>query len=169
VETVNAKFVGVGGQGVLLASELFARILISRGFDVKKSEIHGMAQRGGAVASQVRFGRKVYSPVIADGEVDYLISFDRNEGRRNEVQLRQPDHLFWLRDDERSRLTSAKTVNVALLAKFLRCFERPGALADYPDFAVTRAQYTQLIRETTPPGFFGDNLRAVDVGYGVAL
>jgi len=166
MHTVNSKFVGVGGQGVLLASDLFARLLIAEGFDVKKSEIHGMAQRGGAVASQVRFGRKVHSPVIADGEIDYLISFDANEGRRNQLHLRRPENVFWLSDPEMSSLTSAKTVNVALLAKFLRCFERPGALSEYTDFSVTREQYTQLIRETTPPNFIGDNLRAVEVGYG---
>ena len=74
--------VGVGGQGVLLASELISEVAIRAGLDVKKSEIHGMAQRGGVVSSHVRIGPKVYSPTIPYGQVDVLISFEQAEGLR---------------------------------------------------------------------------------------
>lgn len=74
--------VGVGGQGVILASEIVADVMMRSGFDVKKSEVHGMAQRGGSVNSQVRFGSKVYSPMIKKGEVDILFSFEQLETMR---------------------------------------------------------------------------------------
>ncbi len=74
--------VGVGGQGVLLASELISEVAIRAGLDVKKSEVHGMAQRGGVVSSHVRVGPKVYSPTIPYGQADVLISFEQAEGLR---------------------------------------------------------------------------------------
>lgn len=78
----NVLVVGVGGQGVLLASEVLAEVALLSGLDVKKSEVHGMAQRGGSVVSHVRFGTKVYSPLIAKGEADYLLSFEKLETLR---------------------------------------------------------------------------------------
>jgi len=78
----NVSLVGVGGQGILLTSEILARAAALAGLDVKKSEIHGMAQRGGSVISQVRFGARVYSPIIADGTSDILVAFERLEALR---------------------------------------------------------------------------------------
>lgn len=74
--------VGVGGQGSLLASKLLGRLLVDEGFDVKVSEVHGMSQRGGSVVTYVRFGDKVYSPIITDGEADYIVSFEKLEAAR---------------------------------------------------------------------------------------
>lgn len=74
--------VGVGGQGTLLASKLLGRILLSKGYDVKVSEVHGMSQRGGSVVTYVRYGDKVYSPVIDKGEADYIVSFEMLEAAR---------------------------------------------------------------------------------------
>lgn len=74
--------VGVGGQGVLLASELVASVALSAGLDVKKSEVHGMAQRGGVVSSHVRIAPRVFSPTIPFGQADILISFEQAEGLR---------------------------------------------------------------------------------------
>ena len=81
-KTINIALVGVGGQGTLLASNVISRAAMLSGSDVKKSEVHGMAQRGGSVVSQVRIGEKVYSPIIADGETDFLISFELLESLR---------------------------------------------------------------------------------------
>jgi len=78
----NISLVGVGGQGILLTSDILARAAMHAGHDVKKSEIHGMSQRGGSVISQVRFGEKVYSPIIPDGASDLLVSFERMEALR---------------------------------------------------------------------------------------
>jgi hypothetical protein len=78
----NILVAGVGGQGVILASDIMADTFLEAGYDVKKSEVHGMAQRGGSVSSHVRFGEKVYSPIIKMGEVDYLCVMERMETLR---------------------------------------------------------------------------------------
>jgi len=75
----NILLVGVGGQGIILASKILAKGLMSAGYDVKMSEVHGMAQRGGSVTTQVRFGKKVYSPIIGKGQADILVSFEKME------------------------------------------------------------------------------------------
>ncbi|MEN6520122.1 MAG: indolepyruvate oxidoreductase subunit beta [Armatimonadota bacterium] len=81
-KTINISLVGVGGQGTLLASEVISRAGMLSGKDVKKSEVHGMAQRGGSVVSEVRIGEKVYSPIIPAGETDFLMSFELVESLR---------------------------------------------------------------------------------------
>ncbi len=80
--TGNILFSGVGGQGILLASEVTAYALLAAGYDAKKSEVHGMAQRGGSVTAQLRYGDKVYSPLIEPGKADILISFEMMEATR---------------------------------------------------------------------------------------
>ena len=82
MKTVNVSLVGVGGQGILLTANLLADAAALSGLDVKKSEIHGMAQRGGSVISSVRFGDEVHSPIIPEGQSDVLVAFDRLEGLR---------------------------------------------------------------------------------------
>ena len=89
-KVTNITLVGVGGQGILLTSEILARAAALSGLSVKKSEIHGMSQRGGSVSSQVRFGKAVFSPIIPDGETDVLVSFEKLEAIRCFPMLR-PD------------------------------------------------------------------------------
>jgi indolepyruvate ferredoxin oxidoreductase beta subunit len=81
-KVTNILLVGVGGQGILLASEILAETFMLAGFDVKKSEIHGMSQRGGSVVSHVRFGREVFSPTVPEGEGDILFGFELLEAYR---------------------------------------------------------------------------------------
>ena len=78
----NILLVGVGGQGILLASEILSEVFMLAGFDVKKSEIHGMSQRGGSVVSHVRFGKEVFSPVVPEGQGDILFGFELLETYR---------------------------------------------------------------------------------------
>ena len=78
----SVLIVGVGGQGTLLASRLLGNAMLSCGFDVKVSEVHGMSQRGGSVVTYVRYGEKVYSPVIEQGEADLILSFEQLEAAR---------------------------------------------------------------------------------------
>lgn len=78
----NILFCGVGGQGIILASEITAMALINAGFDVKKSEVHGMAQRGGAVVAHMRYGEKVYSPLVEPGTADVEVAFELLESLR---------------------------------------------------------------------------------------
>lgn len=82
MKTVNMMIVGVGGQGSLLASKLLGHLLLTRGYDVKVSEVHGMSQRGGSVVTYVRFGDKVYAPVVDKGEADFIVSFEKLEAAR---------------------------------------------------------------------------------------
>ncbi len=81
-KVTNILLVGVGGQGIILASEIMADVFLEAGFDVKKSEVHGMAQRGGSVSTHVRFGAKVYSPLIKEGEADIFLAFEELEALR---------------------------------------------------------------------------------------
>ena len=81
-KTTSIMIVGVGGQGSLLASKLLGRLLTDEGYDVKVSEVHGMSQRGGSVVTYVRFGEKVYSPIVTAGEADFIIAFEKLEAAR---------------------------------------------------------------------------------------
>ncbi len=82
MKNVNIMIVGVGGQGSLLASKLLGQLLVAENYDVKVSEVHGMSQRGGSVVTYVRYGDKVYSPMICDGEADFIVSFETIEAAR---------------------------------------------------------------------------------------
>jgi len=88
MQTINFFLTGVGGQGTLLASNVLAQVGVRADFDVKKAEVHGMAQRGGSVSSQIRWGDKIHSPLIGRGEVDYLIAFEKLEALRYASVLR---------------------------------------------------------------------------------
>ncbi len=90
----SIKFVGVGGQGTILAAKIMCTVLINAGYDVKMSEIHGMSQRNGSVSSEVRYGDKVYSPVIEKGTADYLISFEQMEAARKIDYLKKDGVLI---------------------------------------------------------------------------
>lgn len=89
METKNIMIVGVGGQGSLLASKLLGHLFLTMGYDVKVSEVHGMSQRGGSVVTYVRFGDKVYSPVIENGEADFIVSFEKIEAARYVEKLKK--------------------------------------------------------------------------------
>ena len=81
-EVKNILLVGVGGQGTILASKILSEGLVEAGYDVKMSEIHGMSQRGGSVSTQIRFGEKVYSPIIGQGQADVIVAFEKMEALR---------------------------------------------------------------------------------------
>lgn len=113
-EVTNIAIAGVGGQGIVLASDIIAEAALRAGREVKKNEVHGMAQRGGSVVSEVRFGRQVWSPVIPDGEVDVLMALELLEALR---------HLHRLRD---GGLVVADEVRI-------RPAVRPPGAPPYPD------------------------------------
>lgn len=89
----NILFVGVGGQGTILASKILTEGLLKYGYDVKMSEVHGMAQRGGSVTTQVRYGEKVYSPLIEKGTADVIVAFEKSEAARYIEYLREGGKL----------------------------------------------------------------------------
>ena len=94
---MNIMVVGVGGQGTLLTSRIIGKVALNAGFDVKLSEVHGMAQRGGSVVTFVRYGEKVYEPVVEEGCVDILISFERLEAERY-AHFLKPDGVIIVND-----------------------------------------------------------------------
>ena len=112
---VNVVVAGLGGQGALKASDIIADAAFRAGLDVKKSEIHGMSQRGGSVTSDVRFGTEVFSPMVPPGEADFLVVLAPTQVENNRWQLRPGGTLIPpdLVDDH--TLRSKKSLNVALL------------------------------------------------------
>lgn len=94
----NLLLCGVGGQGTILASQILAAALIKDGHDVKMSELHGMAQRGGTVTTQVRYGEKVYAPVIGQGSADILVAFEKMEGMRYLQNLNKETGILVVND-----------------------------------------------------------------------
>ena len=118
----NISLVGVGGQGTLLTSDILALAAMHAGLDVKKSEIHGMSQRGGSVISQVRFGPKVYSPIIPDGHSDVLVSFERTEALRWGLLAKPGAHIL-VNDMERIAQTNLYQ-GLALLTRGLLAQDR---------------------------------------------
>lgn len=113
-EVTNIVVAGLGGQGVLKASDIIAGAAFLAGFDVKKSEIHGMSQRGGSVTSDVRFGRRVFSPMVPPGEADFLVLLD--SGQQDAVSgLLAPDGILVHPGIlESVQLPSRRSLNVAL-------------------------------------------------------
>ena len=104
--TTNVIMVGVGGQGAILISKIITNGLIKAGYDVKQSEVHGMAQRGGSVSTQVRWGEKVYGPVFGEGEADILISLEKMEAVRY-ANFLKPDGIAIINDFEQDSMTTA--------------------------------------------------------------
>lgn len=135
MSTKNIMIVGVGGQGSLLASKLLGSLLTDEGYDVKVSEVHGMSQRGGSVVTYVRFGDKVYSPVISDGEADVIVSFEKIEAAR---------HLKCLKKDGKIIVNTQEIDPMPVIT---------GA-AQYP---------TDIIDEMKAKGVFVDDLDALSL------
>ncbi len=114
--TCNILFCGIGGQGVLKASEICGWAAIFDGFHVKKSEVHGMAQRGGSVESHLRFGKKVFSPLITRGQVDYLVSFHHDEHDRMKNLLRHDGvDLIGYLDKAQAQIEDQRQLNTFLV------------------------------------------------------
>jgi indolepyruvate ferredoxin oxidoreductase beta subunit len=97
MNTKSVMICGVGGQGILLASDLLSQVVLELGLDVKKSEVHGMSQRGGTVISSVRFGEKVFSPLIGRGESDIILAFEKLEALR-QLRFLKPDGSIIVND-----------------------------------------------------------------------
>ena len=111
----NVVFAGLGGQGVIKASDILAQAAFRHGYDVKKSEIHGMSQRGGSVTSDVRFGEAVLSPMVTDGETDYLVVLAPEEVEGNRRRLRAGGVLIAPDRIDPATLSNPKSLTVALL------------------------------------------------------
>jgi indolepyruvate ferredoxin oxidoreductase, beta subunit len=119
--TTNVVIAGLGGQGVIKASSILAEAAFLAGFDVKKSELHGMSQRGGSVHSDVRFGDRVLSPMVAPAEADYLLALDPTQIEPHRHLLRPATGvLMTAKDIVEGSLPSKRSLNVALLGVLSR-------------------------------------------------
>lgn len=119
-EVTNIIVAGLGGQGVITASDIVADAAFRVGHDVKKAEIHGMSQRGGSLTSDVRYGPRVLSPMVPPGEADYLLVLDATQVDNNRHALRPGGVLLTLDMIDEKQLSSRKSVNVALVGMLSR-------------------------------------------------
>lgn len=182
----NISLVGVGGQGILLTSDILALAAMDAGFDVKKSEIHGMSQRGGSVISQVRFGGKVHSPIIPEGGSDLLVSFERMEALRW-AHLAKPGATILVNDMDRVPVTVSSGLQPAAEHVSERLAAYPGLiLIDANPLAVRAGNlraanlvlvgalstlvpfdeehWLAAIRTRVPPTLLDVNLKALELG-----
>lgn len=187
-KTVNIMLAGVGGQGVLLASEVISRAALKEGYDVKKSEVHGMAQRGGSVVSNVRFGEKVYSPLIAEGEADILLAFEKLEALRWIDYLKPdgmvitntqridpltvatgkaeyPDNVLDALQNTGHKIVSLDALTAAREAGSQKAINTVliGALVNYTD--IDKSVYQEVIEESVPPKTIEVNNTAFAEGF----
>jgi indolepyruvate ferredoxin oxidoreductase beta subunit len=116
----NVVIAGLGGQGVIKASDILADVAFSAGLDVKKSELHGMSQRGGSVSSDVRFGEQVFSPMVPEGEADFLLVLAPDQIEVNRSALAHGGLLIEPSLIDEARLPNKKSINVALLGVLSR-------------------------------------------------
>jgi indolepyruvate ferredoxin oxidoreductase beta subunit len=121
----NVVVAGLGGQGVLKASEILADVVFHAGLDVKKSEVHGMSQRGGSVCSDVRFGEQVFSPMVPEGEADYLVVIAPDQVEVNRAALKPGGILIDPSQIDEASLSNKKSINVALLGILSRHLSFP--------------------------------------------
>lgn len=187
METKNIMIVGVGGQGSLLASKLLGKLFLSRGYDVKVSEVHGMSQRGGSVVTYVRYGDKVYSPIIDKGQADFILSFELLEAARWTEYLKPGGRIVTNTQQINPMpvITGAAQYPAGLVEKMqqagmdvdafdaLSLAEQAGSSKAVnivllgrlsKGFDFTQEEWEQAIRESVPPKFLELNLRAFALG-----
>jgi indolepyruvate ferredoxin oxidoreductase, beta subunit len=148
----NIVVAGLGGQGVLKASDIIADVAFHAGLDVKKSEIHGMSQRGGSVASDVRFGNQVFSPMVPAGSADFLVVLAPDQIEVNQGMLSDCGVLIEPSQIDESKLRNKKSINVALL----------GALSRHLSF--TEEQWIAALKRHLPEGLHEANIEAFKIG-----
>lgn len=189
METKNIMIVGVGGQGTLLTSRILGALTIQAGYDVKLSEVHGMAQRGGSVVTFVRYGNKVYEPVVEEGQADVLIAFERLEALRYAHYLKKggaivvndqridpmpvvigtakyPENI--LEDLEKDhRIYRVNAIEEAKKLGNSKVFNVIvlGVAAQHMDF--TKEDWLKVIENTVPPKTIEINKKAFEVGYSL--
>jgi indolepyruvate ferredoxin oxidoreductase beta subunit len=151
-EVTNIVIAGLGGEGVLKASDIVAEVAFQAGLDVKKSEIHGMSQRGGSVTSDVRFGARVYSPMVPSGEADYLLVLSPDQVDPNRWRLREGGRLITPGAVAVSSLRDKRSLNVALI----------GCMSVWLPF--TEEAWTEAIRRNLAEKLHAANLHAWAVG-----
>ncbi len=187
--TKNVMIVGVGGQGTLLASRVLGNTVINEGYDVKVSEVHGMSQRGGSVVTYVKYGDKVYSPIIDEGEADVILAFELLEAYRALPYLKKGGKLIVNAQqiDPMPVITGAATYPADIAEKLSAAVDTTvveavslaeqagnikavnvvlmGVLAKTSE--IPYENWVNTIKSTVPPKFLEVNLKAFDLGYNL--
>lgn len=186
---MNIMIVGVGGQGTLLASRILGKVAIKEGYDVKVSEVHGMSQRGGSVVTYIKYGEKVYSPIIDRGEADLILAFEMleayralpyvkkdgkilaNNQRMNPMpvitgEMDYPENI----EEKIKEKTHLKVIDALPLAKEAGTIKAVnvvliGFLAK--SMEVKKEVWIEAIKETVPEKFLEMNLKAFEAGYSI--
>lgn len=188
-KTTSIMIVGVGGQGTLLASRILGTAIIKSGFDVKVSEVHGMSQRGGSVETYVKFGEKVWSPIVNKGDADIILAFEQLEAYRalpylkkdgkiiiNDQQINpipviagQAKYPQNLMEDMKSRadVTAVDALSLAIEAGNKKAVNVVllGVMAKKTD--IPYEYWKHSLKETVPEKFLKLNLEAFDLGYNI--
>ena len=187
--TKNIMIVGVGGQGTLLASRILGNTVIEEGYDVKVSEVHGMSQRGGSVVTYVKYGEKVYSPIIDRGEADIILAFELLEAYRALPYLKKGGKLIVNTQsidpmpvitgmaeypknivEKLSEMVDTLPINALELAKEAGNMKAVnvvliGVMAKSTD--IPYENWIEIIKKTVPEKFLEVNLKAFDAGYNI--
>ena len=184
--TKNIMIVGVGGQGTLLASRILGNTVINEGFDVKLSEVHGMSQRGGSVVTYVKYGEKVYSPIVDKGEADIILAFELLEAYRALPYLKTGGKIIvnnqkidpmpvisglaTYPENIAEKLPDATVVDALSLAKEAGNIKAVnvvliGVMAKSTD--IPYEKWVETIKATVPPKFLEVNLKAFELGYNL--
>ncbi len=186
----NILFVGVGGQGTISASNLLSAALIDLGYDVKMSEVHGMAQRGGSVSTQVRYGQTVHSPLIEKGTADYIVSFEKSESGRWLSYLKENGSIISSEHEIRPYSVNmgkevypeeiihemiSKGYNVKSVDAQNKAIELGNAKAANvillgilsKDLGIEKELLDKLIKQYFKPDHQEVNLKAIELGYGL--
>lgn len=190
MSTKNIMIVGVGGQGTLLASRILGNAVISQGYDVKVSEVHGMSQRGGSVVTYVKYGEKVFSPIIGKGEADIVLAFETLEAYRALPFLKTNGKLIMNVQQmdpmpvitgaasypenvveklaEKADVTALDALSLAREAGNIKAVNVVliGLMARNTD--IPYEVWVDTLKNTVPPKFLDVNLKAFDMGYGKA-
>ncbi len=188
-DTKKIMIVGVGGQGTLLASRILGNVAIGEGYDVKVSEVHGMSQRGGSVVTYVKYGKKVYSPIIDRGEADTILAFELLEAERALPYLKKGGKMIVNSqkinpmpvitgnasypadiDKKLSELVDTTVVDALSLAKEAGNIKSVNVVLIGVLAKTTNIQYEkwiETIKTTVPPKFMEVNLKAFDLGYNL--
>lgn len=189
--TKNIMIVGVGGQGTLLASRIIGQTVISEGYDVKISEVHGMSQRGGSVVTYVKFGDKVYSPIIDKGEADIILAFEMLEAYRvlpflkkdgkmiSNIQnidpmpvitgaFQYPENIE-SKLKEKINLTTVDALKLAETAGNIKAVNVVliGVMAKNTE--IPYEKWVETIKTTVPTKFLDVNLKAFELGYNTVI
>ena len=186
----SVMIVGVGGQGTLLASRILGNVVLARGYDVKMSEVHGMAQRGGSVVTYVKYGEKIYSPIVPKGEADIILAFEELEALRWLPFLRKdgkmiantqqidpmpviigsqeyPEKIIERLGDVCSNLVAVDALKLAMEAGNVKAVNVVllGVMAKYTD--IGEEEWMAAIEKTVPPKFLDINRKAFELGYAI--